>query len=389
MGAAPDAARFKDVGANTFGHIAQWCMDHQRPLQLPNLMALGLGHVLHTATGKWPAGMTVPAAVQGAYGAASSTSMGKDTPSGHWELMGCPVPFDWGYFDPAKSVNGNIFPQAQWQRWLDACGLAGSIANCHASGTEVINQWGDEHLRTGLPICYTSSDSVFQIAAHQEAFGLERLYAICEIAKPIFDELNIARVIARPFLGSNGHYKRTSNRHDYTTPPPGETLLDVLTAAGKEVHAVGKIKDIFAARGITHHRKGEDNAALCALTLQAMQDCPDGGMVFTNLVDFDMLFGHRRDPGGYAQALETFDAFLPTLLSQMQAGDLLAISADHGCDPTWPGSDHTREFVPLLFAGTGVVPGKDLGQRPTFADLGQTLAQHLVLKPLPAGAPCW
>jgi phosphopentomutase len=315
--------------------------------------------------------------------------MGKDTPSGHWELMGCPVPFDWGYFHADHAINGNIFPPAQMNRWLQECGLAGSLANCHASGTEVINQWGDEHLRTGMPICYTSSDSVFQIAVHQEAFGLERLYAICEKAKVIFDELNIARVIARPFLGSNGNYKRTSNRRDYTTPPPGNTLLDALTAAGKEVHAVGKIKDIFAARGITHHLKGEDNAALSELTLQALDECPDGGLVFTNLVDFDMLFGHRRDPAGYAKALEDFDAFLPTLQAHLKPGDLMALSADHGCDPTWPGSDHTREFVPLLFAGSGVPDEKLLGQRSSFADLGQTLAKHLELAPLRAGTCCW
>lgn len=389
IGAAPDASRFNDVGANTFGHIAQWRADQGRPLALPHLMALGLGHALHLATGQWPAAMQLPDTLQGAFGAASAVSMGKDTPSGHWELMGCPVPFDWGYFDPAKAVNGTIFPADQMQRWLKACGLEGSLANCHASGTEVINQFGDEHLRTGLPICYTSSDSVFQIAVHQEHFGLERLYAICEKAKVIFDELNIARVIARPFLGDKGNYRRTANRRDYTTPPPSDTLLDRLTAACKEVHAVGKIKDIFAARGISHHSKGEDNTALCALTLQAMQDCPDSGMVFTNLVDFDMLYGHRRDPAGYARALEDFDAFLPTLLTQMREGDLLAISADHGCDPTWPGSDHTREFVPLLFAGQGCPQGQSLGQRKTFADLGQTLAKHLGLPPLAAGTTCF
>ena len=388
VGAAPDAAGTPDEGANTFGHIAQWCVDHQRPLHIPNLLGLGLGHAMQIATEQWPAGLPIPTTVKGAYGAARPISKGKDTPSGHWELMGCPVPFDWGYFDPAKAANGNIFPKEHWQRWLDACGLAGSLANCHASGTEVINQWGDEQLHTGLPICYTSSDSIFQIAAHQEAFGLDRLYEICEVAKPIFDELNIARVIARPFLGQDGNYRRTANRRDYTTPPPAKTLLDALTAAGREVHAVGKIKDIFAARGISHHTKGDDNAALCALTLQAMQACPDGGMVFTNLVDFDMLYGHRRDPGGYAQALEEFDAFLPALLAQMQEGDLLAISADHGCDPTWPGSDHTREFVPVLLTSRALCANQPLGQRASFADLGQTLAHYLGVPALPAGTAC-
>ena len=318
--------------------------------------------------------------------------MGKDTPSGHWELMGCPVLFDWGYFASASHSRDSVFPPEPMHRWLEACGLAGSLGNCHASGTEIIATWGDEHLRTGWPICYTSSDSVFQVAAHEVFFGLERLYAICEAAKTIFDELNIARVIARPFTGANGQFKRTANRRDYTTPPPDDTLLDVLTRADREVHAVGKIKDIFAARGVTHLLKGEDNAALCALTLTAMNHCPDGGLVFTNLVDFDMLYGHRRDPEGYASALEAFDVFLPRLLSAMNPGDLMVLSADHGCDPTWPGSDHTREWVPLLFAGDSCPQGRALGAlglRSTFADLGQTLAMHLGVAPLAHGTACW
>jgi phosphopentomutase len=302
--------------------------------------------------------------------------------------MGCPVPFDWGYF-PAKAPGESIFPAELMQRWLDACGLAGTLGNCHASGTEIIARLGDEHVRTGLPICYSSSDSVFQVAAHEEHFGLERLLDICAKAKPIFNEANIARIIARPFLGSNGQYKRTANRRDITTPPPGDTLLDRLVAAGREVHAVGKIKDIFADRGVTHLRKAPDNATLCQQTLLALADCPDGGMVFTNLVDFDMLFGHRRDVPGYAGALEEFDRFLPQLLAALHPGDLLALTADHGCDPTWPGSDHTREFVPLLFGGTACPSAANLGRRTSFADLGQTLATHLNVAPLPSGHACW
>ena len=388
IGAAPDAARFGDTGASTFGHIAQWCTDHQRPLHIPHLMQLGLGQALEAASGHWPAGQAPVANPSGAFGAAAPVSAGKDTPSGHWELMGCPVPFDWGYF-AAKPAGESIFPPALMQRWLSACGLQVTLGNCHASGTEIITQLGDEHVRTGWPICYSSSDSVFQVAAHEEAFGLERLLDICAKAKPIFDEANIARVIARPFLGSNGQYKRTANRRDITTPPPGDTLLDRLVAAGREVHAVGKIKDIFAERGVTHLRKAPDNAALCEQTLLALADCPDGGMVFTNLVDFDMLFGHRRDVPGYAGALEAFDRFLPQLLSTLQSGDLLALTADHGCDPTWPGSDHTREFVPLVFAGPACPAGQNLGRRSSFADLGQTLATHLGVGALPTGAACW
>lgn len=388
VGAAPDAARFGDSGANTFGHIAQWCVDKGRPLQIPNLMQLGLGQVLQAASGQWPTGLAPVAKPTGAFGAAAPVSAGKDTPSGHWELMGCPVPFDWGYF-PVKPAGESVFPADLMQRWRDACGLEGTLGNCHASGTEIIAQLGDEHVRTGWPICYTSSDSVFQVAAHEEHFGLERLLDICAQAKPIFDEANIARIIARPFVGSSGHYQRTAHRRDITTPPPGDTLLDRLVAAEREVHAVGKIKDIFAERGVTHLRKAPDNAALCQQTLAALADCPMGGMVFTNLVDFDMLFGHRREVAGYADALEAFDRFLPQLLATLRPGDLLALSADHGCDPTWPGSDHTREHVPLLFGGPACPTGHALGARSSFADLGQTLAAHLGLAALPHGLACW
>lgn len=389
LGAAPDAARSQDVGANTFGHIAQWRQQQGQALQLPNLMQLGLGQAAQASSGAWPAGLAAVPHPTGAFGAASPVSFGKDTPSGHWELMGCPVPFDWGYFPHTADATQSVFPPAQMQRWLHQCGLSGSLGNCHASGTEIIDRLGDDHVRTGQPICYTSSDSVFQVAAHEEHFGLQRLLDICDAAQPIFDELNIARVIARPFVGAAGRYQRTANRHDLTTPPPGLTLLDCIVAAGREVHAVGKIKDIFAARGISHHRKGENNAALCAQTLAALHDCPDGGLVFANLVDFDMVFGHRRDVAGYANALEAFDAFMPQLLGQLQAGDLLALSADHGCDPTWPGSDHTRENVPLLFAGPASPAGLNLGLRSSFADLGQTLARHLGLPALPFGQACW
>lgn len=389
LGATPDAPDFGDTGANTLGHIAQWCADAGRPLRLPTLSQLGFPQAAEAASGQWPAGLAVHAAPAGAFGAARERSRGKDTPSGHWELMGCPVDFDWGYFPVPAEAGAPVFPAELMQRWYRACGLEGSLCNGHASGTEVLTAFGDAHAATGWPICYTSSDSVFQVAAHEQHFGRERLYRICEIAKPLFDELGIARVIARPFDGASGHYRRTGGRHDYTTPPPGPTLLDVLAAAGREVHGVGKIRDIFAGRGVTHHHPADGNAALCEATLEALEACAEGGLVFTNLVDFDMLYGHRRDVAGYADALEAFDAFLPRLLARLGPGDLLALTADHGCDPTWPGSDHTREHVPLLFFGASVPPALALGPRESFADLGQTVAAHLAVPALSSGLRCW
>lgn len=403
LGATPDAVEFGDAGANTLGHIAQWCAERQRPLQLPHLAQLGLPQAAFAASGQWPAGLAPVAQPLGAYGAARETSRGKDTPSGHWELMGCPVPFDWGVFPKPANPAQPTFPPKLMLRWYAACGLAGSLGNCHASGTEIIERFGDEHVRTGWPICYTSADSVFQIAVHETHFGLARLHEICEIAKSIFAEANIARVIARPFVdataaastgdvrapGPTPRFRRTGNRHDYTTPPPSATLLDALVAAGREVHGVGKIRDIFAGRGITHHRHAEGNETLCEHTLAAMHDCADGGLVFANLVDFDMLYGHRRDVAGYADALQAFDAFLPRLMAALRPGDLLALTADHGCDPTWPGSDHTREHVPLLFAGSAAPASTALHVRDSFADLGQTLARHLGLAPLAHGRACW
>ena len=390
VGAAPDAAAFGDAGACTLGSIARWCAQQGRPLHIPNLLRLGLGHAVQAATGGWPHGLPLASPERVWHGAAAEVSRGKDTPSGHWEMMGCPVPFDWGYFATRDALKADadhvgVFPAELMNEWLQACGLGGSLCNDHASGTEVIVRLGDEHVRTGWPICYTSADSVFQVAAHEEHFGLDRLLHICEVAKPIFDKARIARVIARPFVGGNGNYRRTGHRKDFTTPPPAETLLDRLQSHGREVHGVGKIGDIFAYRGITHLHKADGNAALCDATLRAWQQCPPGGMVFANLVDFDTLFGHRRDVDGYAAALESFDAWLPTLLQHMKEDDCLVITADHGCDPTWRGTDHTREHVPVLFFGTGVKTAVDLGVRQSFADIGQTLARWLDVGSLPAG----
>ena len=380
VGASPDADRFGDAGADTFGHIAAWCAGRQRPLRLSNMVALGLAHAAQRATGQWPRGLPVVTQIRGAFGIARETSLGKDTPSGHWELMGCPVPFDWGYFARNPDPKASVFPPELMQRWYAACSLGGSLCNQHGSGTEIIRDFGDEHIRTGLPICYTSSDSVFQIAAHVGHFGLERLYEICRAAKPIFDEMEIARVIARPFDRPHGNYQRCGGRKDFTTPPPHDTLLDILKAAGREVHAVGKVSDIFAGRGVTHYHAGADNEACCMQTLRALESCADGGLVFTNLVDFDMIYGHRRDPAGYADALEVFDRFLPQLQSRLRADDVLVLTADHGCDPTWQGSDHTREYVPVLLSGQQVTHGIDFGVRESFADVGATLASFLHLE---------
>ncbi|MFM0741767.1 phosphopentomutase [Paraburkholderia xenovorans] len=389
LGATPDAADFGDVGADTLGHIASWREAQGRPLRLPQLAALGLGQAAQAASGAWPAGLDRCAEPLGAFGAARESSRAKDTPSGHWELMGCPVDFEWGYFPQHDDPSVPTFPEHLMRRWYDACELDGSLGNCHGSGTTLIERYGDEHVRSGLPICYTSNDSVFQIAVHERHFGLDRLYAICATAKRIFDEIGIARVIARPFDGQPGAYRRTAGRHDYTTPAPSATLLDTLAAAGREVHAIGKIHDIFGGRGITKHRSGDGNAALCEETLLALDECADGGLVFVNLVDFDMLYGHRRDVAGYADALEAFDRFLPTLTTRLRGDDLLALSADHGCDPSWPGNDHTREHVPLLFYGGGVPAARSLGIRDSFADLGQTVARHLGIAPLQHGRTCW
>jgi phosphopentomutase len=263
--------------------------------------------------------------------------------------------------------------------------LPGVLGNCHSSGTTIIAELGDEHVKTGKPIVYTSADSVFQIACHEEAFGLQRLYDLCEIARELVDEYDIGRVIARPFVGDGpDSYVRTGNRRDLTTPPHAPTVLDKLVEAGGEVISVGKIADIYAHQGITKKIKATGNAALFDATLKAMKETGDRSIVFTNFVDFDMLFGHRRDVDGYAAALEYFDGRLPELMAEMREDDLLLLCADHGCDPTWQGSDHTREHIPVLAYGAGVRPGS-LGRRDTFADIGQTVAKHLGLSPMDYG----
>jgi phosphopentomutase len=381
IGATADAERFGDAGADTFGHIARQRADRGRPLAVPNLARLGLLHAAHASTGRFPPGCAVPDEVTGAWGYARELSSGKDTPSGHWEMAGVPVLFEWGYFRGET----NTFPGELLDAIIERAGLPGVLGNCHASGTEIIKELGEEHMRTGKPIVYTSADSVFQIAAHEEAFGLQRLYELCDIARELVDAYNVGRVIARPFVGTNRNdFVRTGNRRDLTTPPPSDTVLDKLAAAGGEVIGIGKIPDIYANRGVTRRIKATGNAALFDATLQAWDGAPDRSIVFTNFVDFDMLYGHRRDVEGYAAALESFDARLPELTSRLRDDDLLVLCADHGCDPTWPGSDHTREHIPVLASGAGLAPGP-LGERATFADIGQTLAEFFGLEAMAYG----
>ncbi len=381
IGATDDAARFGDAGANTLGSIARVRAAAGTPLQLPNLTRLGLMRAAEESCGERPAGSGAIDEVIGAYGYAEELSSGKDTPSGHWEIAGVPVLFDWGYF----KAQTNSFPLALLDKLIHRGKLPGVLGNCHASGTTIIAELGEEHMATGKPIVYTSADSVFQVACHEETFGLERLYELCDIARELVDEYNIGRVIARPFVGtSSADFLRTGNRRDLTTPPPSPTLLDKLVASGGEVISVGKIADIYAHQGISREIRATGNAALFDATLDALRDAPDRSIVFTNFVDFDMLYGHRRDVDGYAAALEYFDRRLPEMLDSMGDQDLLVLCADHGCDPTWKGTDHTREHIPVLVYGRAAGAGS-IGRRKSFADIGQSLAAFFGLSPLDYG----
>jgi len=380
LGALPDADKYGDTGANTFGHIAEWAAKEGKPMSLPNLERLGLAAAAHKASGEWAAGFNQRDGFTGAWGVAREQSTGKDTQSGHWEIAGVPVLFDWGYFP--KTVPS--FPKELTDKLQELTGVPGWLGNCHASGTTIIDELGDEHVATGKVILYTSADSVLQIAAHEEHFGLERLYAVCEAAYELVKPYNIGRVIARPFLGANGKYKRTSNRHDYAVPPTAPTLLDHVSNEGGEVIALGKISDIFAAQGVTRLVKGVDNMALFDRLLEVADEAPSKSLSFVNFVDFDMHFGHRRDVAGYSNALHELDARLPEFMAKLKDGDLVVITADHGCDPTAPGSDHTREHIPMIFFGPNVKP-QELPIASTFSDIGATLAKHLGVKPLSNG----
>ncbi|MGD8205557.1 phosphopentomutase [Pantoea sp. FN0305] len=390
IGASKDAEKYGDKGSDTLGHIAQACFNgeadkgRQGPLHLPNLTALGLGKAAEASTGTFPPGLDPQAEIIGAYAWAQELSSGKDTPSGHWEIAGVPVLFDWGYFSDTE----NSFPQALLDKLVERAGLPGYLGNCHSSGTVILDKLGEEHMKTGKPIFYTSADSVFQIACHEETFGLQRLYDLCEIAREELDkgDYNIGRVIARPFVGDKaGNFERTGNRHDLAVEPPSPTILKKLVEEKQgEVISVGKIADIYAHVGITKKIKATGLDALFDATVKEMAQAPDNAIVFTNFVDFDSAWGHRRDVAGYAGGLELFDRRLPELMAQVKEGDILILTADHGCDPTWHGTDHTREHIPILIYGPGVKPGF-LGGRDTFADIGQTVAKYFGLSDMEYG----
>ncbi|SMX32123.1 phosphopentomutase [Actibacterium lipolyticum] len=385
-GGATDADRFfndgtPDTGANTLAHIAQSCAagraenGRNGPLQLPNLDNLGLGAAVQLASGDDAPGLG--ADPTGLWGAASEISPGKDTPSGHWELAGVPVPWDWHYFP-------NTTPSFPPDVVAEVCRLAGTdgiLGNCHASGTAIIADLGAEHLRTGMPICYTSADSVFQIAAHEETFGLDRLLQLCRDLAPMLHKMKVGRVIARPFIGSEAEgFTRTTNRRDFAIAPPKPTLCDWVKAAGRHVYAVGKIGDIFSMQGIDEVRKGAD-AKLMEHLIDLMDEAEDGSLTFANFVEFDSLFGHRRDVSGYAAALEWFDSQLPRVFAKAREGDLILFTADHGNDPTWIGTDHTRERVPVLGHGVGLREVGLIG----FTGVADIVAQHLkISKPAEA-----
>lgn len=372
IGGAPDAGQYfngevPDTGANTLGHIAEWCAQNRAagPLRLPNMDALGLSRALELSSGET---RSEHPELTGTWGVAREVSKGKDTPSGHWELAGLPVPWDWHYFPNADPS----FPAHVVNAVCNASGTDGILGNCHASGTQIIAELGEEHQQTGKPICYTSADSVFQIAAHEDSFGLDRLLDLCRAVAPMLHDMKVGRVIARPFIGAPGAYERTTNRHDFAVMPPAPVLTNWVQDAGRHVYAVGKIGDIFSMTGIDEVRKGDDRTLMGHLS-DLVDKAEDGSLTFANFVEFDSLFGHRRDPEGYAAHLEWFDEALGHLLGRLRADDMLLVTADHGNDPTWIGTDHTREQVPVLIAGQGAGSLDHIG----FTDVARLVADHL------------
>jgi phosphopentomutase len=376
VGGAPDACNFfngniPDTGSNTLGHIAQECKagraDEGRagPLFLPNLASLGLWKALSLATGGAPH--------PGPFGVATQVSRGKDTPSGHWELAGLPVPWDWHYF----SFDAPVFPDSIVHAVCDIVGVNDILGNSRASGTTIINEHAEAHKKTGYPICYTSADSVFQIAAHEECFGLKRLLNLCETIAPTLHKMRVGRVIARPFIGSSGVFTRTTNRRDYAITPPSPVLSNWVQDAGRRVYGIGKIGDIFSMQGFDEIRKGPDSILIKHLN-DLIETAENGSLTFANLVEFDSLYGHQRDVAGYARHLEWFDLALGKLITKLRPDDLLVITADHGNDPTWLGSDHTREKVPVLVSGGQL---SNIGSI-NFVDVASIITRHLEISPV-------
>jgi phosphopentomutase len=385
IGHTPDAASFGDVSANTFANLAQaFYNEKNKAICIPHLSSLGLVKACEEASNR-----TFPyiggEPEKGAYGYANEISSGKDTPSGHWEMAGVPVLFDWDYF----TNKNHCFSTDLLEKIYQKTGIHSVLGNKHGSGTNIIVELGEEHINTGAPICYTSADSVFQVAAHEDSFGLDNLYKYCEQIRELLDDekLNIGRVIARPFIGNNAEdFTRTGNRRDYSVLPPAPTILDKMADKKQgDVISIGKISDIFAHQGISVKIKATGLPDLIDTTIQQIASAKDNSIIFTNLVNFDQDFGHRRDPIGYAEALEYLDKRLPDIYQNMQDDDYLFITADHGCDPTWPGSDHTREYVPQLVY-KNAIGSINLGERNTFADLGQTIAELFDLPKMDYGS---
>jgi phosphopentomutase len=379
IGGAPDADQFfngtvPDTGANTFGHIAQACADtlaeegRTGPLHIPNMAALGLFHAEALANDRDFDGPTPI----GAWGAAQEVSKGKDTPSGHWELAGLPVPWDWHYFPDTNPA----FPKEVTQAICDIAGVEGILGNAHASGTGVIADHGAEHVQTGMPICYTSADSVLQIAAHEETFGLDRLLDLCERLAPVLHKMKLGRVIARPFVGEVGQFQRTPNRRDYAITPPEPVLSNWVQDAGRRVYGIGKIGDIFSMQGLDEVRKGTDDQLMQHLQ-NLVTEAESGSLTFANFVEFDSVYGHRRDVSGYARHLEWFDREIGKVMGQLGPDDRLILTADHGNDPTWIGTDHTRERVPVLVSGGQAKALGHIG----FVDVATLVADHLGVAP--------
>src|SRR5438034_660732 len=366
IGAMPDAPEWGDAGSDTFGHICE-----SRAVRLPNLQGLGLGNIRPLA------GVPAIENPRGGYGKCALQSNGKDTTTGHWEMAGI-------ILERAFPTYPNGFPQSLIDQFIAATHVPGILGNIPASGTEIIKQLGAEHVKTGKPIVYTSADSVFQIAAHEEVIPLDRLYEICETARGILrGEHEVGRVIARPFIGQPGSFYRTENRHDYAVPPPRENLLPLLSDNGLAVVCIGKIASIYDSTGVTQDLTARNNTQSIDQTIRALHE-NTRGLIFSNLVDFDMLYGHRRDTEGYARALEHFDARWPGIESAMHEDDLVMITADHGNDPTFPGTDHTREYAPLIVYGKKAKGSVDLGTRQSLSDIGNTIADNFGLH-LPAG----
>ena len=373
IGEADDAEKFGDKGADTLGHIAEYALNiRKKPLTMPNFAKMGLFNLYKDVHGREAAGTQTIAGLKNiTYAYGQEVSTGKSTFCGHMEIAAAPVDYDLGYFPDG-------FDKEIIDRFVKDTGIKGVLGNKVASGTEIIKELGEEHIKTGKPIVYTSADSVFQIAAHEESFGLDRLYMLCEAARKIGDDYNIATVIARPFLGKNTEdFKRTKNRHDYTIKSKYKTVLENAFEHGITVTAIGKIGDIYAGRGISEHIRASGTTEIFEKTLGAIKTSKDNSIVFTNFVNFDMDFGHRRNPEGYANELEYLDSRIPEFMSEIKDGDIFIFTADHGCDPTYKGTDHTREYIPILIVGTKTTGFA--GKRSTFADIGQTIAKHLNL----------